>query len=85
MKSPSKLVFTRDDLLVKSKSRPLHKIRWQDIKGTMRAFSVADVVIVHDQGKAAIMKDRQGDYLHLERDANRLVNLSDINAIRPLA
>ncbi len=54
--------LTRTNLVAAALKRPLWKLRWQDIRGTMSDFSRADIVFVSDEGKTRIMKDRQGDY-----------------------
>ncbi len=72
------MTLTREDLVAKSKSKPLNKLGWQDIRGTMREFAEANVVIVKDGEKARIMKDRQGQYLDVPKDADGLVMLADL-------
>lgn len=72
------MTLTRKDLLAKSNSKPLHKLGWGDIRGTMRSFADANVVIVKDGEKARIMKDRQGQYLDVPKDADGLVMLTDL-------
>ena len=71
--------LTRKDVLKKSIKRPLGKLRWEDLRGTMRDFAEANCVTVHEGGKVKIMKDRQGWYLKLKRDENGCVNESDLN------
>ena len=70
--------LTRADLLKKATNRPLHQIGWGDLRGPMKVFDTADVVIITDGAKANIKKDRQGQYLHLERDENGLVDASKV-------
>jgi len=72
------MTLTREDLLAKSKSKALHKLGWGDIRGTMRSFAEANVVIVKDGEKARIMKDRQGQYLNVPKDADGLVMVADL-------
>lgn len=72
------MTLTREDLVAKSKNKPLNKLGWQDIRGTMREFAEANVVIVKDGEKARIMKDRQGQYLDVPKDADGLVMVADL-------
>lgn len=72
------MTLTREDLVAKSKAKPLNKLGWQDIRGTMRDFAEANVVIVKDGEKARIMKDRRGQYLHLKKDADGLVMVDEL-------
>jgi len=60
--------LTRENLLPKSKNKPLHMIGWKDIRGTMRDFAEADLIVFHDGDKTRIMKDRQGRFNHLPKD-----------------
>jgi len=70
--------LTRNDVLKKSAKKPLGKLNWKDLRGSMLDFAEADVVAVHENGKARIMKDRQGQFLKLKRDANGCVNESEV-------
>lgn len=70
--------LTTKDLVKKAANRSLGRLRWEDLRGSMRDFDRADCVIVSDNGKAKIMKDRQGDYLELKRDANGCVDVADL-------
>ncbi|WP_395734864.1 hypothetical protein [Prosthecobacter sp.] len=70
--------LTRAFLVKKAAKRPLGKLRWQDLRGPMRAYDRADVVIICEGGKAKIMKDRQGDYLKVKRDVNGCVDVADL-------
>lgn len=73
--------LTRQDLLKKSINKPLHKLGWGDIKGSMRSFAEADIVMVSDGGKTRIMKDRQGQFLNLQKDINGLIDSALIKNI----
>lgn len=76
---PKNLKLTRKDVLKKSINRPLKLLRWGDLRGEMRGFHAADTVVVHEKGKAKIMKDRQMVYRDIARDADGLVATSDIS------
>lgn len=68
--------LTRANVLRRALRRPLKSLRWEDLRGTMKEFSMADVVTVHENGKVKVMKDRQGMYLNIARDADGLVDES---------
>ena len=71
--------LTRADLLSNAKTKPLHKIQWHHLRGTSRQFAQAALVIVRDGDKALIIKDRNGQYVHVPRDPNGLVLTADID------
>lgn len=74
--------LTREDVLKKSMKRPLGQLRWQDLRGNMRDFAEADIVLVYENRMVKIMKDRQGIYQVLPRDKSGCVSESDIDDIK---
>lgn len=73
---PKHLRLTRADVLKNAQKRALKSLRWQDLRGESRIFHAADTVVVTEGGKAKIMKDRQGEMGHYDRDADGLVSSS---------
>lgn len=70
--------LTRSDLIKASTNRQIGKIRWQDLRGSMRTFAEADVVTFHCRDRVQILKDRQGQYLKLPRDKDGCVSGADM-------
>lgn len=73
---PKHLRLTRADVLKNAQRRPLRSLRWQDLRGENRIFHAADTVVVIEGAKAKIMKDRQGELRHYERDEDGLASSS---------
>lgn len=73
---PKHLRLTREDVLKKAQKRELKSLRWEDLRGEMRIFHAADTVVVIEGEKAKIMKDRQMEFRHYDRDSDGLASSS---------